>query len=195
MGYIALRRALRVKTIMATILKGRSKKVLKMGHFKGPFRMKDFAEYNWWILRPPHDPFCLNSFHDDGASVWAWDDDTEGHFKKQLFSPLHPSKFSLWRVNPLSGLGHRDEHLWMERRVYEWAFESLVYTIWSYRSCWTCDILWYKYHIGLYKYQIYKWDKNKFFPPPISWILGHNCIYKDVAAVSNNITKGQHSRK
>ncbi len=34
---------------------------------------------------------CTDSFHDDHASVWARDDDAEVHFKKQLFSPLHPS--------------------------------------------------------------------------------------------------------
>ncbi len=25
------------------------------------------------------------------APLWAWDDDAEGHFKKQLFGTLHPS--------------------------------------------------------------------------------------------------------
>ncbi len=29
--------------------------------------------------------------HDDSASVWPRDDDAEGHFKKQLLGPLHPS--------------------------------------------------------------------------------------------------------
>ncbi len=61
---------------------------------------------------------CADSLHDDGASVWAWDVDAEGHFKKQLFVPLHPSKPSLWRVNPLKGLGHSDEPFRMESRVW-----------------------------------------------------------------------------
>ncbi len=52
---------------------------------------------------------CTDSLDDDGVSIWAWDDDAEGHFKKQLFGPLHPSKLSLRRVNPLKGLGDRDE--------------------------------------------------------------------------------------
>ncbi len=54
-----------------------------------------------------------------GASVWARDNDAEGHFKKQLLGSLHPSKLSLRRVNPLKGLVRRDEPFWMERRVRE----------------------------------------------------------------------------
>ncbi len=50
---------------------------------------------------------CADSFHNDSASVWTRDNDAEGHFKKQLFVPLHPSTLqsSLWRVNPLKRLG------------------------------------------------------------------------------------------
>ncbi len=32
---------------------------------------------------------CADSLHDDGATIWAWDDNAEGHFKKRLFDPLH----------------------------------------------------------------------------------------------------------
>ncbi len=88
--------------------------------------MKDFEEYNWWTLRAPM-ILCADSLHDDGASVWARDDDAEGHFKKRLFGPLHPSKLSLWRVNPLKGLGHRDEPFRMERRVnYDQIFIAIM---------------------------------------------------------------------
>ncbi len=51
--------------------------------------MKDFEVYNWWTLRAPM-ILCADSLHDDDASVWARDDDAEGHFKKQLFGPLQP---------------------------------------------------------------------------------------------------------
>ncbi len=34
---------------------------------------------------------CTDALHDEGASVWARDDDAEGHFNKRLFGPLHPS--------------------------------------------------------------------------------------------------------
>ncbi len=68
--------------------------------------MKDFEGYSRWTLRAPV-ILCADSLHDDGASLWAWDDDAEVLFKK--FGPLHPSDFSLWRVNPLKGLGHRNE--------------------------------------------------------------------------------------
>ncbi len=63
------------------------------------------------------------------------DDDAEGHFKKQLFGPLHPStlrSISLRRVNPLKGLGHRDEPFRMECRVGS-RFKVLYYSLlfWS----------------------------------------------------------------
>ncbi len=51
--------------------------------------MKDFEGYNRWTLRAPM-ILCADSLHDDGAFVWGRDDDEEGHFKKQLFGPLHP---------------------------------------------------------------------------------------------------------
>ncbi len=54
--------------------------VLKTSHFKGPFGMKDFEGYNWWALRAPM-ILCAESLHDDGASVWARDDDAEGQFQ------------------------------------------------------------------------------------------------------------------
>ncbi len=43
---------------------------------------------------------CKDSFHDDGASMWAQDD--EGHFKKIGWSltPFNPLKLSFPRVNP-----------------------------------------------------------------------------------------------
>ncbi len=79
-----------VKTIMAAILKDRSKpKCSKLG----PFRIKDFEGYNWWTLWAPM-ILCADSLHDDGTSVLARDDDTQEHFKKQLFGPLRPS--TLW---------------------------------------------------------------------------------------------------
>ncbi len=59
---------------------------------------------------------CIDSLNDDSASVWKLDNDAEGHFKKQLFGPLQPSKLSLRKVTPLKGLGHRDEPFRMERR-------------------------------------------------------------------------------
>ncbi|KAI2653902.1 putative RNA-directed DNA polymerase from transposon BS [Labeo rohita] len=64
-----------------------------------------------------HCPIQIMAYN---ASVWSRDDDAEGHFKKQLFGPLHTStlKLSLRRVNPLKGLGHRDELFRMEHRVF-----------------------------------------------------------------------------
>ncbi len=110
--YIALRRALWCENNHGCHIEGSFQtELLKTGHFKGPFGMKEFEGYNWWTLRPPM-ILCTDSFHDDGASIWTRDDDAEGHFKEQLFgtpTPLNPSKLSLWRVNPLKGLEHRDE--------------------------------------------------------------------------------------
>jgi len=60
--------------------------VLKISHFKRPFGMKDFEGYNWWTLRAPM-ILCMMT-----APPY---DDAEGHFKKQMFGPLHPSKLSL----------------------------------------------------------------------------------------------------
>ncbi len=65
-----------------------------------------------------HDPL-----HDDGASR---DDDAEGHFKKQLFGPLHPSKLSLRRVNTLKGLGHREQALCVNYNVFIFSKPSLT---------------------------------------------------------------------
>ncbi len=79
-----------VKTIMAAILKAFQTEVLKTSPLKGPFRMKDFEGYNWWTLRAPM-ILCAESLHDDGASMSVRDDDAEGHFRKQLFGPLHLS--------------------------------------------------------------------------------------------------------
>ncbi len=70
-----------VKTIMPAILKGSFQtEVLKTGHFKGPFGMKDFSTTDGHF-----GPMILC------ASMWARDDNAEGHFKKQLFGPQHPS--------------------------------------------------------------------------------------------------------
>ncbi len=56
---IALRRALRSENNHGCHIEGSFQtKVLKTGHFKGPFGMKDFEGYNWWTFRPPHDPLC-----------------------------------------------------------------------------------------------------------------------------------------
>ncbi len=71
--------------------------VLKTGHFNLPFRMKDLKGYDWLTLRAPM-ILCTDSFHDDHASVWARDDDVEVHFKKQLFSPLHPSTIAYLKL-------------------------------------------------------------------------------------------------
>ncbi len=101
--------------------------VLKTSHFKGPFGMKDFEGYNWLSLRAPM-ILCADFLHDDSASVWPRDDDTEGHFKKQLFGPLYPSKLSLQRVKPLKGLGHRDEPFRRERRLWDWLLFQLVFS-------------------------------------------------------------------
>ncbi len=89
--------------------------------------MKDFEGYNWLSLRAPM-ILCADFLHDDSASVWPRDDDTEGHFKKQLFGPLYPSKLSLQRVKPLKGLGHRDEPFRRERRLWDWLLFQLVFS-------------------------------------------------------------------
>ncbi len=90
-GYIALRMALGSENNHGRHIEGSFQtEVLKTSHFKGPFGMKDFEGYNWWTLWAPM-ILCADSLHDDGASVWARDDDAKGHFKKQLFGPLHPS--------------------------------------------------------------------------------------------------------
>ncbi len=34
---------------------------------------------------------CADSFHDDGTTVWAQDNDAQEHLKKKLFGPQHPS--------------------------------------------------------------------------------------------------------
>ncbi len=74
---------------------------------------------------------CADALHDDSASVCAQDDDAEGHVEKQLFGPLHPSKPSLWRVNPLKGLGHRDESFRIVNRMnkYIWIHAHLQYRL------------------------------------------------------------------
>ncbi len=80
----------RVKTIMAAILKGRSKpKCSKLATSKGPSAWRISKGTTDGHFGPPWS-FWADCFHDDGAFLWAWDDDAEGHFKKQLFGPLHP---------------------------------------------------------------------------------------------------------
>ncbi len=72
-----------VKTIMAAILKWRSKPMCSITHFKGPFGMKDFEGYDWWTLRAPWSfapILCMMT-----APPYY---DAEGHFKKHLFGPL-----------------------------------------------------------------------------------------------------------
>ncbi len=69
-GYIALRRVLRTENNHGGHIEGSFQtEVLKTGHFKGPFGMKDFEGYNSWTLQAPM-ILCADSFHDDGASVW-----------------------------------------------------------------------------------------------------------------------------
>lgn len=74
-----------MKTIMAAILKGCSKpKFSQLATSKDPSERL--------ILKATtdgHFPYSYDSLHKDGASVWARDDDTKGHFKKQLFGTLH----------------------------------------------------------------------------------------------------------
>ncbi len=102
MGYIALRRALQSENNHGSHIEGSFQiEVLKTSHFKGPHRNEGFRRVQLMNSSGPLDPL-----HDDGASVWPRDDDAEGHFKKQLFGPLHPLKLSLRRVNPLKGLWH-----------------------------------------------------------------------------------------
>ncbi len=91
MGYISLRRALWSENNHGRHIEGSFQtEVLKTSPFKGPFRMKDFEGYNWWTLRAPM-ILCAESLHDDGSSMSVQDDDAEGHFRKQLFGPLHLS--------------------------------------------------------------------------------------------------------
>ncbi len=47
---------------------------------------------------------CTDCLHDDGTSVWAWDDDAEGHFKKQLFGPLQHFKALTPEGKPFEGI-------------------------------------------------------------------------------------------
>ncbi len=69
---------------------------------------------------PPPWFFALILSYDDGASIWAQDDDCRRALQGTVVwscTPLNPSKLSLWRVNPLKGLGRRVEPFWMERRA------------------------------------------------------------------------------
>ncbi len=50
--------------------------VLKTGHFKGPFGMKDFEGYNWWTLRGPIDPL----------QQWSQTQFPEGHSFAEISS-------------------------------------------------------------------------------------------------------------
>ncbi len=100
-----------VKTIMAAILKGCAN--LRNEGFRRVQLMDTSAS------PPPHD--CLRWFFPwwrrfhmgtgwwcrralQGTVVWS-------------YTPLNPSKLSLWRVNPLKGLGRRVEPFRMERRA------------------------------------------------------------------------------
>ncbi len=65
--------------------------------------MKDFEVYNWWTLQPPLS-FAQIVCMIDGTSVWAWDDDAEGHFKKQLFGPLQHFKALTPEGKPFEGI-------------------------------------------------------------------------------------------
>ncbi len=79
-----------MKTIMVTTLKGHSKpKFSNMATPKGPLN-EGFRRVQLMDTSAPK-ILSADSLHDDGASVWARDDGAEGHFKKQLFGPLHPS--------------------------------------------------------------------------------------------------------
>ncbi len=104
-GYIAILRALPSETNHGRHIEVPFQtKVLKISHFKVPFGMKDFEGEK--LIRAPM-ILCTDSLHDYGASSPY--NDAEGHFKKQLFGPLHPStlsKLSLRRVTHLKGLGH-----------------------------------------------------------------------------------------
>ncbi len=105
-GYIALRRALWSENNHGRHIEGSFQtEVLKTGHFKGPFGIKDFEGYNWWTLGAPM-ILCADSLHDDGASMWTRDDDAEGHFKKQLFGPLplQPFKALTPEGKPFEGI-------------------------------------------------------------------------------------------
>ncbi len=109
-GHIALLRALRHENNHGHHIEvSFQTEVLKISHFKGPLGMKDFEGYKWWTLRTSHDPL-----HDDAASVWR----RRALQETVVWSPtpFKSSKLSLRRVNPLKGLGHRDEPFWMETR-------------------------------------------------------------------------------
>ncbi len=71
---------------------------------------------------------CADSLHDDGASVWARDDDAEGHFKKQLFVPytLQPFKALTPEGKPFEGIIGMSPSEWNAG------------TVWSYTDYITC---------------------------------------------------------
>ncbi len=89
--------------------------VLKTGHFKRPFGMKDFEGYNWWHFGLPWS-FARWRRLRVGTGWWR----RRALQETVVWSPtpFNPSKLSLRRVNPLKGLGHRDEPFRMERREY-----------------------------------------------------------------------------
>ncbi len=103
----------RLKTIMAAILKCRSKpKCSKLATSNGPSVIE---RYRCWTLWPPM-ILSADSLHDDGASLW-WRRTALQETVVWSPTPFNPSKLSLRRVNPLKGLGHRDEPFRMEHRV------------------------------------------------------------------------------
>ncbi len=67
--------------------------MLKLATSKGPLELRILKGTTDGHFGPPI--LCAESLHDDGTSMWARDDDAEGHFKTQLFGPLHSPKRSL----------------------------------------------------------------------------------------------------
>ncbi len=81
-GYIALRRALRSENNHGRhIEESFQTEELKTVHSKGPFGMKGTTDGRVGL------PWSF---------AWHLRDDAEGHFKKQLLAPLHPS--TLWTL-------------------------------------------------------------------------------------------------
>ncbi len=95
MGYNDLQRALQSENNHNRHIEGPFQtEVLKTGQFKA-LRNERFWTVQLMDTLAIWLPMiiCAASFHDNSISIWARDDDAEGHFKKQLFGPL-PTPFN-----------------------------------------------------------------------------------------------------
>ncbi len=84
---------------------------------KGLFGMKDFEGYNRWTLWAPMILCAYSWWRRLRVGMGWWRRRALQETVVWSPTPFNPSKLSLLRINPLKGLGHRDESFRMKHMV------------------------------------------------------------------------------